>query len=1120
MNLNTQNQLNRFLLLFKVLFLFIFIFSSQLGRAQNQKITLTGNDLTIRTAFDQIEKQTQMTIDYEEFSLDHSKKISNTIQSGKLSEIMTQLLKETNCNYTIKGSHIVITPKPKVVKGKVTGVVLDEKGQSMIGVSILVKGTSIGTITDNNGKFSVDLGDKSTLKLSYIGYESIDYNVGSQTNVTIRLKEDAKNLEEVVVIGYGTQKIGSVTGAMSKVSNKEIVATPVSSLNQALQGRASGVLVTNNGGAPGTNPIVQIRGVGSINFNSDPLYVVDGVPTGSFYSIAPADVESMDILKDASATAIYGSRGSNGVVIITTKKGKNNDKYNIEYNGYIGTQNAAKQLSLLNHDQYLQYGTDLLNNAGLTLPARWADMNQPIYAGATQTFAQTDTDWQKAMFRSATIQEHNISLSGGTAKSKFYTSAGYYNQDGIMIGTNYKRLNVRLNSTHEISKFLSFGETFNIANAENTGEKMSGNRPQIMHMIRAVPYMPIYDPTLDGGFRGPDGIDGTDYENPVRIAMQPTSTFYSFTLLGSAFAELRFTDWLKYKSTVGLEFNSGRRFAVTPTFVDGSYHSLTKEAINDYRATGSNWMFTNQVTADKTIGNHYINAVLVAEQTKIDSYGLNAGGNLPDNTVQQLSNPTDLYLAGGLTQEALISYIGRVQYSYAGKYLLSASYRADGSSKFAPGNKWGQFKSFSGGWRLKEESFLKNVDAISDLKIRASYGETGFNGIGNYVWQSNENVNGSFYMLGTTKSPASFFDQLGNKDLKWETTNMTNIGIDLKLFVNSLSISAEYYNRLTDNLILSVTPAPSIGYAQSTSTNIGSMSNKGFEFQVGYDKQLGDFHLNVSGNISANKNEVLKLDLPTSEIFAGANSDFGGDPITRTRVGDPIQEFYGYKTDGIFQTQAEIDAAPTQAGAKPGDIKFKDLSGPNGLPDGKIDAYDRANLGSYLPKFQYGFNLALTYKGFDFTTFFQGTYGSSIYNANRVTLEGMTRLFNAGTQVLNAWTPTNTNTNIPRAVSGDPNRNARVSDRFIEDGSYLRLKNLTIGYTVPADFLKSLTQGNVQKIRIYASGQNLLTFTKYSGYDPEIGNRSGLDNANLIKGIDYGQYPQPQTFLCGIQVGF
>lgn len=1091
--------------------------------SQSAKINLSLENATLKQVLDEIEKASHYKFLYRSDLIDLNKVISLTVRENSLDETMRKLLDDMKVSYNIINSNlIVLTPMQQT---KISGVVTDiSTGSPIPGVNISIQGTTIGTVSDENGRFALDLPNTNvSLIFSFIGYLTETVPYAGTNELKIQLVPDIKNLEEVVVIGYGTQKQASVTGSVSKVSGKDISSQAVTSFDQALQGRVAGISVVNNG-SPGSSPTVRIRGIGSINFNSDPLYVVDGVPTGSIKSIAPSDIEAIDILKDASATAIYGSRGSNGVVMVTTKKGAADNKFTIEYDGYAGTQKAWKQLELLNREEYLRYGKDLLTNAGLALPARWTNLNAPIYNGATQTFAQTDTDWQDAMFRNASIQQHTLSLSGGNTTSKFYTSAGYFKQDGIMVGTSYERLNFRLNSTHNISKKLSFGETFSISNDANQGEKQVEERPQIMHMIRAVPYMPIYDPTIDGGYRGPDGVDGTDYQNPVRIAVQPTNKYHSFKMLGTAFGEYKIATWLKFKSTLGIEYGSDRQYGVTPTFVDGTYHSNTKMNISDFRLTTTSILTSNQLTLDKTLGKHYINAVAVAEQQTLKSYSLSGSGSLPDNSVQQLANPNDDNLSGGKSEEALISYIGRLQYSFANKYLLSASFRADGSSKFAPGNKWGYFKSFSAGWRLKDEAFLSAVEAISDLKLKVSYGETGFNGIGNYVWQVNQNVGGAYYMFLDNRASASFFNRLGNKDLKWETTNMTNIGLDLKLFENALYMTAEYYNRKTENLILNVMPSPSIGYSQATSTNIGSMSNKGLEFQLGYQKTVGDLSFDISGNISTNRNEVLKLDLPTTELYAGGNQDFGGDAITRTREGDPIQQFFGYKVDGIFQSQAEIDNAPAQADAKPGDIRFKDLSGPNGIPDGVIDAYDRTIIGNFLPKFIYGFNLSANYKNFDIVTFLQGSYGNDIFNGNRITMEGMARLFNAGKEVLNAWTPTNTNTSVPRAVSGDPNKNSRVSDRWIEDGSYLRVKTLTIGYTVPSKILQSVTNGTVNKVRIYVSSQNFLTFTKYKGYDPEIGARSANSPSApwniLSSGIDYGQYPQPRTFLGGIQVTF
>lgn len=1105
--------------------------------SQSTKFTFDVKSVSVKEVLKMVESQSKFRFLYNDEFRGLERVVTLSTTDSKIEEILNLILKNQDLTYKVFDNNLIIITPTDLLSNQtstITGTVSDAMtGEPVIGANIIIEGTTIGTTSDVSGKFSIEVpGVKSVLIISFIGYNSEKVRYEGQSFLDIKLMPDITKLEEIVVIGYGTMQKGNVTGAVSKVSGKDITAMAVTSFDQALQGRVAGITVTNNG-SPGTSPIVRIRGIGSINFNSDPLYVVDGIPTSSIRSVDPKDIESMDVLKDASASAIYGSRGANGVIIVTTKKGSMNDKFSIEYDGYRGVQKAWKQLELLNRDEYLRYGKDLLQNAGLALPARWSNLNNPIYEGAEKTFADTDTDWQKAMFRSAPITQHNLSISGGNAKSRFYTSAGYFSQDGIMIGTDYRRLNFRLNSTHEIGRRLNFGETFSISSDVNQGEKQVESRPQIMHMIRAVPYMPVTDPTIDGGYRGPDGVDGTDYQNPVRIALQRNSKYYTFKMIGNAFAELKITNWLKYKSVVGLEYGSDRQFSVNPTFYAGTYHSSVKEQMSDFRMSSSTWLFTNQLTADRTFGQHNINAIAVAEQQDNTYYTLSGGGTLPDNSIQQLANPNDLTLNGSKGRDILISYLGRVQYSFANKYLLSTSFRADGSSKFAPGKKWGYFKSFSAGWRISEEEFMKSIAMISDLKLRASYGETGFNGIGNYVWQSTLSAGGAYYMLNDVKSSASYFNRLGNRDLQWETTNMVNVGFDIKLFENALYFSAEIYNRKTDNMILSIDLAPSMGYAVGTNTNIGSMSNKGFEVQLGYQKKVGEFSFNVSGNLSANRNKVEKLNLPTAEIYSGGAADFGGDAITRTKQGEPIQQFYGYKVDGIFQNQAEIDAANAldndastlyQGNAKPGDIRFKDLSGPAGVPDGKIDAFDRTVIGSYLPDFIYGFNLSLEYKGFDLSAYLQGSQGNEIFNANRVTLEGMARLFNAGKQVLNAWTPSNTNTNIPRAVSGDPNKNARVSDRWIEDGSYLRVQNVTIGYTLPKEMLSNLTRGAFKGLRVYVSGQNLFTFTKYSGYDPEIGKRQVVGSSDtwgiLSNGIDYGQYPQPRTLLGGIQVKF
>jgi len=1107
----------------KISFFLILVctFSVNAAGFSQTRISLSAKDASIRNVIREIESKSDFTFFYNEDFLDLNKTVTYKADNESVVDVLGNIAEKTGLEFKVLENNLVVITNANQVQKTISGKVTNEKGEPLPGVTVVLKGTTNGTNTDANGNYSISVPNEATiLVFSYIGMISQEITVGTTAVVNVVLKEAAVGLSEVVVIGYGSQRMAAVTGSISKVSGKDIASMPVVSVDQALQGKVAGVSVTNNG-SPGSSPIIQIRGIGSINFGSDPLYVVDGVPTGSINNVSSSDIESMDILKDASATAIYGSRGSNGVVIITTKQGKS-EKYQIDYDGYAGSQKAWKLLPLLNTDQYLKYGKMMEDNAGSPYPARWSNMNDPIYAGASQTWAQTNTDWSDAMFRTAVIQSHSLAISGGNTKSKFYSSAAYFNQDGIMIGTYYKRLNYRLNSNHEISKRIKFGQTLSLAQDENQGEVEVGARPQILNMQRMLPYMPLHDPTRDGGYRSPDGADGTDPDNPVRAALHGYHVWKTFRLLGSAFADVKLMDGLNYKSTVSLDYSNDRFNAFSPTFNEGTFHSSSTAGVEESRGNTSSWLFQNQLTYDHTFGKHYINATAVVEQTKTKYFGLSGYGDFPDNTLEVIQGPTTYGVNSYKSEDVLISYIGRVQYSYADKYLLSASLRSDGSSKFAPGNKWGAFKSFSAGWRVKQESFLKDVSAISDLKLKASYGETGFNGIGNYVWQTQLNAGGTFYNFVDNDMQGAFFNQLGNKDLKWETTNMTNFGFDVKFLENALSLSAEYYDRETSNMLLIVNPAPSMGYWNGTYTNIGKMSNKGFEVSLGYTKKINDIAFSVNGNISSNKNKVVKLDLPTSEIYAGTSQDYGDGPITITKEGLPIQQFYGYKVDHIIQVG---ETHPTMPDAEPGDILFQDISGKDGIPDGNVDDYDRTVIGNPLPKFTYGFNLSVSYKGFDLTAFLQGTYGNKIFNANRVILEGMTRLFNAGPEVLNAWTPQNTNTSQPRAIDGDPNKNSRVSDRWVEDGSYLRVKSLMLGYTVPAAILKTFTKGTCKNLKFYVSAQNLLTFTKYKGYDPEIGQRGTFGNYTatwgiLSQGVDYGQFPQPRTFIGGVQVSF
>lgn len=1019
----------------------------------------------------------------------------------------------------------------------VSGTVVDQAGEGIPGVNVVLKGTSTGTSTDMDGNYSLSIPDdqsNGTLVFSFIGYLSKEEPINGRSVIDVTLEPDIQQLEEVVVVGYGTQRAESVTGAISSVSEEEVAALPVPNVEMAIQGRVPGVNITNTGG-PGQPPVVRVRGIGSISFAANPLFVVDGFPiqgvnTGiagfpdlGLNNFDTEDIQSVDVLKDASSAAVYGSRAANGVIIITTKKGSR-DGLRVNLDTYVGVQRPWKQMDLLDREGYIQYATMMKNNAGNPLPSRFSEMNEPIYEGATQTYAQTNTDWQDEMFRTAPISHTHLSLSGGDEKFRVYSSASYFNQEGIMLGTDYSRLSFRLNSEYDISRRFSFGENLTISADDRGNENNTalGQRSQIQHMIRSVPYIPVYDPTLPGGFRAPNGEDGTDPENPVRIALMDRNMTESLRILATGYVNVMLFDPLSYRFTAGIDYVSAQSRTKLPIYND-SFNARNQAQLSDNQFTTISPLFTHQLTFDQRFGRHYLNAVAVAEQQHAEARALQTGGTFNSNDLDELFGAQNQSVAGRRFETHLISYVGRVNYEFANRYLATFSFRRDGSSVFAPGNKWGNFPAGALGWRISEENFMDNVGFISELKLRASYGLLGFNGIGPYDWQIVMNQNAS-PIIGGSPVSGSYYDRLGNRDLQWETTKMLNVGLDFAAFENSLTFTMEVYNRRVENLILQVPSPPSLGYAQNTTANIGEMRNWGYEFQAGYFLTTpGNFQMNVSANVGIARNEVLQLATPSSTIPAGQFSDFPYD-MTNTEEDRAIQSFYGYVTDGIFQTTDEVLNAPVQnlpadlddynpeTHTAPGDIRFRDLNG-----DGVINADDRTYLGNFLPDFTYGLNASVNVGSFDVTLFLQGVYGNDLFNLVKWYRQGTPRLFNAGEEVLNAWTPENTGSDIPRMVDSDPNQNGRVSDRFVEDGSYLRIKNLAIGYSLSDDVLLSMTRGVVKNFRIYVSSQNLLTFTRYTGYDPEIGPRP---NQLLTSGVDYGQYPAALTIIGGLQIGF
>ena len=1113
----------------------------------DRSVSISASNIEMTKVIAKVQKQSGVKFIFSPNSIEAGRKISCNIKDKPLSQFLNQVLRPLDIGYNIVEEQVVLyslkTTSVQLGQNKdvydrsITGIITNETGAPLAGASINVKNTNRYTTSNVKGEFTIEVEDNNAiLVISYTGYEAKEITVGSANSINVALVTTNRAMDEVVVIGYGTQRRTNVTGAISNVSGKTISELPVTSISQALQGRVAGVQVTNNG-SPGTQPIVRIRGISSISFASDPLYVVDGYPTGNLSEIDTRDIESVDVLKDASASAIYGSRATNGVIIITTKKGRRDGKIHVSLDSYVGTSKVTDRIDLLNTQQFMQYALAYRGSQveRLTPPK----INEPIYSGASQTYGQTNTDWQDAYFRTGSMTQHNVGLSGGNDISRFYASAGYMDQNGTTPKTGYRRYNFRINSDHNISKVFTFGENLYVAHGDQAYDNNeTGSRSNLVNVIRMFPHLPVYDPTSIGGYRGAHSVfDGGDPTNPVEDAeLKNPGNRKNAKILGTAFLEINFTKWLKFRSTFGVDYANGLDYRFSPIFNDNGNVNGSKAdqaTITNARTISTQLLYTEQFTFDKTFGDHHINAIAVYEQLNQEINNSSQSGNQPSNELRTLNFALNPSSSTTFNENSIMSVLGRVNYDFKGKYLISGAIRRDGLSVWAPGKKWATFPSGSIGWRIDQEDFIQNIQQVSELKLRAGYGVTGLDGfvLGSTPWLVNVAANSSSYPFNNTpdNGPGSVIPGLGNKDLEWEKTKQFNIGLDLGLFKNKFTLTAEYYKRSTDNLILSVPIPPSFGFLNSSVLqNIAGMENKGLEFQLGYNDREGAFTWNATANFSRSKNEVTKLAPGVTNIEAGGDQDFGTYNITRTEVGQSIQSFYGWMVDGIFQTITEVNGSAKQVPpsasdpynptkhTSPGDLKFRDVN-----KDGVIDVKDRVFLGSYLPDFTYAFTVAANYKNFDASVFFQGVEGSKIFNATRVITEGMVRFFNAGTQVLRAWTPTNTNTDIPRAILGDPNQNARPSTRFLEDGSYLRLKNVMLGYTVPSKSLQSLTKGVVSSFRIYLSAQNLFTITDYSGFDPEVGNRTPFGNSiGLTNGIDFAVYPQPKSYIAGIQVNF
>lgn len=996
---------------------------------------------------------------------------------------------------------------------KVTGKVTDATGESLIGASISIKNGKMLAITDVNGIFNVTVPENATLLVSYIGYQTQEVAVGGRTQINVVLKEAAGNLNEVVVVGYTTQKKKDLTGAVSLVSSKDINGLPVGGVDQILQGKAAGVAVTENTGAPGDGINIRIRGVGTIN-NNDPLYIVDGTPTKEgINEISPNDIESINILKDASSAAIYGARASNGVVIVTTKRGTSG-KAKLSVSLYSGVQTAQHLIKMADNAQYVSAFNTAAANDGR---AKISD----ALAGTL-----SDVNWLKEILKPANVSNASLSVSGGNENSQYIVSGNYFTQDGLIQNSSFNRFNLRTSINSTLSKYFKLGTNVNLSYSKTrtvgtSGDGYSGAAASIVrYALFRTPGTPVrnaagqfvdlpkQDASVNGNFLG-DGI------NPVALADASNDNSYGYSILGDAYAELKPIKGLTIKSDIGLNLIQTDYKQFFETFgIDRFFNSPNSLAQSHNNNLNYNW--TNTATYDLTIGKHVINFLAGTELIKQDQQGISASRQNFINQGPYFQYLDDGSLAtaqngGGESHFGLFSVFGSVHYQYDNKYLASVSYRRDGSSQLDPSNRYQGFTSGSLGWRIDQEEFMKNIKPISTLKLRASVGQLGNSQIGLYPYTSTFG-SGFYYPFGGVTNQGYSITTKGNPNIRWESSTQIDGGLDISFFNNALLLSADYYVKKTSNMLLFLPLPSSAGNGGNPAVNAGNVSNSGLELELSYKKTLNtNWSYGVSGNFATVVNKVTALangtPIPSGRID---NNYFG----TLTAVGHPIGEFYLLQQEGIFQNSQQVFTHAYQGpGIRPGDVMYKDVNN-----DGVIDDKDRTYVGSPIPKFTYGLTANVAYQNFDLSVFFQGVYGNKLYNQVLTDIEGFYRPFNiterAATQ---SWTGPGTSNTLPLLSWTDGNNNKMPSTRFLESGSYLKLKNVQLGYRLSKSALNSL---GVSSVRVYVSGQNLLTFTKYTGLDPEQYNNSNNGSTVTAVGIDWGTYPSARTITFGVNANF
>lgn len=1087
--------------------LMVCVFCSYAGNAhsQNAKVSIRMNNVKLDKILNEIENQTDYLFIYNN-QVDINKITSVKVKNEAVAQVLDKILSGTGINYELEGTHIILTTEAikdlhaQQQAKTVTGTVTDVSGEPIIGANIRIKGTTTGTITDIDGNFSIEAEPQSVIEVSYIGYLTQETVINNQKSIRFLLKEDTKTLDEVVVIGYGVQKKADLTGSVANINTEKLNTQSNANIGQALQGKIAGVDIVSQGSAPGSGTRIMVRGIGTLN-NASPLYIVDGMYMNSIDHINPNDIASIDVLKDASSAAIYGSRAANGVIIVTTKEGSNTEgKPIIDLSVNLGISTASKFLDML----------DAKGWAEVTTIARQA-IGKPALDMATDLANKPDNDWQDIMFRPALMQNYNLSVKGGGKYSTYYTGLGYFNQDGIVKGTNYQRYNIQSKNDYKRGIF-SAGTNLIISFSHDKPLHQELRGGMIGTILQSVPTLEKYDDTREGGYGGTYG-DVVNIPHPLAIIDDNIMDRYNenVKIFANLYAQIELFKGLKYKLNLTPDFSFERYKNYLNKYDFGlATNSITQ--LTERQRRRRNILVENLLTFDRTFGEHKISAL--AGYTYQDSRFRHIqayGEGLPQGLEEIDAATTNRSNEGNSWRSVLTSILGRVFYSYQNKYLFTATIRRDGSSKFGKNNRYGYFPSFSLGWNVAEEKFMENVHWLDQLKLRGGYGVLGNQEIDNYQYSSTITTGINYPDGNGGLLQGAFPKNFANPDIKWEETAMTNVGIDFMAFNNRLSLTADYYVKNTKDILLTVPIPISSGGANDPIRNAGKIRNNGFEFNLGWmDQPNPDISYGINLIGSFNKNKVIAMGSESGSIKGGSTNQ--NITTSETKAGYPIGGYWLISTAGYFNSQEEVDAyakdgKKIQPDAEPGDIKFVDANN-----DGVINDDDRVFQGSPFPDFTFALNGNMRYKNFDLSIGLQGVLGNKIYNATRQTLEDVTKGSNFLASCLDYWTPENKNASHPRLTWDDPNRNTRAeSDRYLENGSYLRLRSVQLGYTFPQTWFK----GAIQHARVYINAENLFTITSYSGYSPDV----NADNANY-RGFDNFIYPTNRTFMLGLNVTF